>query len=86
MKKLITNPKVRTALIMAVAIMAMAVPAFAAGETASINETLTSAFQTMVNDMMATAVSVLPIAMTILGLSVTVGFAVKWFKRLSGKA
>ncbi len=73
------------AVVMALTV-ALAVPALAAVESVDVTEVLSSSFETMIGNMMTTAAAVLPICMTVLGLSVTVGFGIKWFKRLTGKA
>lgn len=65
---------------------AMTLATFAAGEETDITTVMTTAFQSTVSNMMSAAAAVLPICMTVLGLSVTVGFGIKWFKKLTGKA
>ncbi len=69
-----------------VATTAMTLATFAAGEDPDITSVMTTAFQSTITNMMSAAAAVLPICMTVLGLSVTVGFGIKWFKRLTGKA
>jgi choline-glycine betaine transporter len=74
------------AFLVVVVVVAMAVPVFAAEGDVDITSVMTTAFSATIENMMNAAAAVLPICMTVLGLSVTVGFGIKWFKRLTGKA
>jgi uncharacterized secreted protein with C-terminal beta-propeller domain len=60
----------------------------ASADTGTINVTqlMTSSFQTMVNDLIAIVAGILPIGLSVLGISIGVAFAVKWIKRITGKA
>ncbi len=78
--------KLLMAVMVATLVLAMSVPALAAVETVDINSVMETSFQEMVTNMMGAAAGVLPICMTVLGLSVTIGFGIKWFKKLIGKA
>jgi hypothetical protein len=77
--------KIFLACLVVVMVAAMAVPAFAE-DPVDISTVMTTSFQEMINNMMTMAANVLPICMSVLGLSVAVGFGIKWFKRLTGKA
>lgn len=70
----------------AVLVVAMSVSAFAAGETTSMVEVMTSSFTTMISEMMAAIAAILPITLTLVGASLVVAFGIKWFKKIVGKA
>jgi TRAP-type mannitol/chloroaromatic compound transport system substrate-binding protein len=69
----------------AVAAAAAALVTTVSANTApDITTTLTTSFQTVVNDLLLIMAGVLPIALTIFGLSIGIAFAIKWFKKLIG--
>lgn len=66
---------------------ASAVPALAnEGATAgTANSDVVNAMTTVANDMKATATAILPVALTVVGLSMVVIFGIKMFRRVSGR-
>jgi len=55
-----------------------------ANDTPSVAQMMTTAFQTIVVDLMATIVGIMPVALSILGMTMAVAFSIKWFKKLAG--
>lgn len=49
------------------------------------NSAVVSAMQTTANDMIATGTSILPIALSVLGLSLVVVFGIRLFNKVKGR-
>jgi hypothetical protein len=77
MKKKLLGIALSVAMVMAV----FTVQAFA---STSITGTMTTAFGTVVDDLLAMIGGILPVALTVLGASMAVFFGVKWFKKIVG--
>lgn len=54
-----------------------------AQETGTANTAVTNAMQTVANDMVATGNAVIPIALTVVGISLVVIFGVKMFRKVA---
>lgn len=67
-----------------VALMA-SFPVFAEGATGSANDAVVSALTGTANDMVATGTSLVPAALTVVGLSLAVIFGIKLFKKIANK-
>lgn len=77
--------RVKTALIgMAVAVTAAVTPMVASAE-ATANDAVVKAMTSTANDMVATGTAIIPVALTVIGLSLVVIFGIKMFKRISGR-
>lgn len=65
-------------------IMAMAISVFAFAEsTGTASSAVTSAMQTVAGDMIATGNAVIPIALTVVGISLVVIFGVRMFRKIA---
>lgn len=62
----------------------MALPVFAES-TGTANQAVVSAMTSISHDMVATANSIIPVALTTVGLSIVVVFGIRIFKRVMGK-
>lgn len=60
------------------------VPVFADG-TGTANSDVTTAMTTVANDMVATGTAIIPIALTVVGISLVVIYGIKMFKRIASK-
>ena len=58
----------------------------ALASTTTVTTAMTDAFQTVVTDIITTITGILPIALSVLGLTLVVAFGIKWFKRIIGKS
>lgn len=68
----------------AIATAAAAVPVLAeGGSTGSANTAVTNAMQTVAGDMIATGNSIVPIALTVVGISLVVIFGVRMFRKIA---
>lgn len=56
-----------------------------AESTGTANQAVVSAMTNISNDMIATANSIIPVALTTVGLSIVVVFGIRIFKRVMGK-
>lgn len=54
-----------------------------AAETGTANSAVTTAMQSVANDMVATGNAIIPIALTVVGLSIVVVFGVRLFRRIA---
>lgn len=54
-----------------------------AEETGTANSAVTGAMQTVANDMIATGNAIIPIALTVVGISLVVIFGVRMFKKIA---
>lgn len=61
----------------------MPVSVFASESSGTANSAVTSAMTTVANDMVATGTSVLPIALTVVGLAMVVIYGVRMFKKIA---
>lgn len=59
------------------------VSVFASEATGTANTAVTNAMQTVASDMIATGNSVIPIALTVVGLAMVVVFGVRIFRRVA---
>lgn len=59
------------------------VSVYASEATGTSNAAVTNAMQTVAADMMATGNSVIPIALTVVGLALVVTFGVRMFRRVA---
>lgn len=86
MKNLVSKMrgKLKYLLVAALTICAMAVPAFASGETTgTANTQVTSAMQSLAADMIATGNAIIPIALTVVGIAMVVLFGIRIFKSVA---
>lgn len=69
-------------------LMLAIVPAVSAAEVTvpDVGGTLESAFTGVINNIISTATSILPIALSVMGISLTVTFGIKFFKRVTGRS
>jgi hypothetical protein len=73
--------------VLVVMVFAMAVPAFASTPaTVNIQDVMGTAFNAAVVSIMESISTVLPIALPILGITIAIGFGIKFFKKITGKA
>lgn len=56
-----------------------------ASSTGTANADVTTAMTTIANDMLATGGAVIPVALSVIGLSMTVVFGIRIFKKVIGK-
>lgn len=73
----------RVAIMAVVFTLAMSMAAFA--ESGTANTAVVSAMTTLANDMKATASSLIPIALGVVGLTMVVVFGIRIFKRIAGR-
>lgn len=66
-------------------IASMPVLATEGGGSGTANSAVVTAMQTTANDMMATGSSIIPIALTVVGLALVVVFGIRIFKKVVGK-
>lgn len=66
-------------------IASMPVLATEGSGSGTANSAVVSAMQTTANDMMATGSSIIPIALTVVGLALVVVFGIRIFKKVVGK-
>lgn len=87
MKKWLTSTKgkVITMLMTAMLCIMAALPVFAEGSTGTANSDVTSAFTTVAADMVATGTALIPIALTVVGISLVVVYGIKIFKKIANK-
>lgn len=79
--------KIDKILIAAPIALASAVPALAAeGAGGTANADVVNAMTTVANDMKATATAILPVALTVVGLSMVVVFGITMFNRVRHKS
>lgn len=57
---------------------------FAESSSGTANTAVTGAMQTVANDMIATGNAVIPIALTVIGISMVVMFGIRMFTRVTG--
>ena len=49
----------------------------------SIQGTLTTSFQTVVNDLLGMVGAILPIGLTVLGVTMAIAFSIRWFRNIT---
>lgn len=64
---------------------ALAVCPVFADDTGSANTAVTTAMQGVANDMVATMNSIIPIALTVVGLSMVIIAGIRIFKKIAGR-
>lgn len=74
--------KLSLVLMSLLAVMICSVAAFAES-TGTANTAVTGAMQTVANDMIATGNSIIPIALTVVGIALVVVFGVRMFKKVA---
>lgn len=62
-----------------------ALPVVASEGAGTANQAVVGALTTTANDMVATGTSLIPVALTVVGLSMAVIFGIRLFKRISNK-
>lgn len=67
-----------------VALMA-SFPAFAQESSGTANAAVVTALTGTANDMVATGTSLIPVALTVVGLSMAVVFGIRLFKKIANK-
>lgn len=80
--------KKRIVMIFAVAaVMALSAVSTLAAETsaADINDILAQGLQSTANSVVGSIGVILPIALPIMGISIAIGFAIKFFKKITSK-
>jgi hypothetical protein len=82
MKKTIRIAVVALMLVMVLALPALANPA----PTLDVNATLSTAFVAAADSILGSIGIILPIALPILGISIAIGFAIKFFRKITSKA
>lgn len=77
--------KVKRAFFIMLAVISALVSSVAvfAESTGSANTAVTNAMQTVANDMLATGNAIIPIALTVVGISLVVIFGVRMFKKVA---
>lgn len=73
----------RKLMLCSVPVALMSVMPVMAQEGGTANSAVTTAMNTVANDMIATGNSVIPIALTVVGLAMVVVFGVRIFKRIA---
>lgn len=58
-------------------------PVLANEPSGTANSAVVSAMQTTANDMLATGTSIIPIALTVVGLALVVVFGIRMFKKVA---
>lgn len=58
-------------------------PVLATESSGTANTAVVSAMQTTANDMLATGTSIIPIALTVVGLALVVVFGIRMFKKVA---
>lgn len=58
---------------------------FATEASGTANQAVVSSMTTVANDMVATATSILPVALTVVGLSLVIVYGIKMFKKIANK-
>lgn len=58
---------------------------FATEATGTANQAVVSHMTSVANDMVATGTSIIPVALTVVGLSLVVVYGIKMFKRIANK-
>lgn len=71
--------------VLAVLVCLLCVVAGAEGTSVDVQGTLTSSFSDIIDDILSTIVAILPLCLSILGVTVSIGAAINFFKKLSGK-
>jgi len=86
MKKLF-NSKMLKKVMVVTAIMSIvsATAVVASADTFNVTTTMSTAFQTLVTDLLSMLAAILPIGLTVLGASVAIAFGIKWFRRITAK-
>ena len=74
--------KMLTAMLSVMAVLVCSLNAFAES-SGSANSAVTSAMTTVANDMVATGNSIIPIALTVVGLAIVVVFGIRMFKKIA---
>ena len=77
------SKSVKVLFMSAIMTLCLSMAAFAESTTAS--SATVSAMTTLANDMKATATSLIPIALGVVGLSMVVVFGIRIFKRIAGR-
>lgn len=78
--------KAKKAMVAMLAVMCSLISCIAvfAESSGTANTAVTSAMQTVANDMVATGNAVIPIALTVIGISMVVMFGIRMFTRVTG--
>lgn len=78
--------KAKKAIVAMLAVMCSLISCIAvfAESAGTANSAVTSAMQTVANDMVATGNAVIPIALTVIGISMVVMFGIRMFTRVTG--
>ena len=78
--------RIMTIVVMCAVLMMSFATMVSADDPVDVTTTLTSSFQTVVDNIMTTIGGILPVALGLLGLSMAIMFGIKWFKKIAGKA
>lgn len=65
------------------ATLVASMPVLATEGSGTANTAVVSAMQTTANDMLATGTSIIPIALTVVGLALVVVFGIRLFKKVA---
>lgn len=86
--KWLRNKKAKLGVMLMTALCAVmtALPVFAEdGTTGTANAAVKTAMTNVANDMVATGTEIIPIALTVVGISLVVIYGIKMFKRIANK-
>lgn len=81
--KNVVKDKAKYLLVAAPATCAASVPVLAESGSGTANTQVTSAMQTLANDMIATGNAIIPIALTVVGIAMVVLFGIRIFKSVA---
>ena len=56
-----------------------------ANDSFNVTDVMSSAFTSLVADLLAMLGAILPIGLTVLGASVAIAFGIKWFRKITSK-
>ncbi|MCL2820983.1 MAG: hypothetical protein FWD38_09205 [Oscillospiraceae bacterium] len=87
MKKILNSRMLRKVMVMTGIMSAISGTAVVASASDfNITTTMTTAFQSLVTDLLAMLAAVLPIGLTVLAASLGITFGIKWIKKIAGKS